>query len=118
VAKAKLDSYENQALLSVALCVVGAISAAALAFFVLGAYEPDLGVRFQAGGRRWYAIIAASALALASSAIGLVVGFNSAGQKSNKLNERSWAGFFLNAGVFTAALCVFVFFWLMKLPVR
>lgn len=115
----RLDNYETQATLSVALAAFGGFCAVALAAAIVTAFDRELSVIiFRAGGPRHYAFYALAALAMSASGIGLVIGFNSAGQKSNKLSQRSWLGFFANAGALTLAACTFIFFWFFQYGMR
>jgi hypothetical protein len=114
---AKLNVYEKQALASAALAGLGLVSTLALAVFIFSVYQPEVGVPYRTGSLRFYAIVGAAGLACASGGIGFLVGLNSAGHKMNKRSQLSWLGFFTSAGVITVALCLFIFFWMMKDPV-
>jgi hypothetical protein len=56
-------------------------------------------------------------LAVGAGGIGLLVGFNSAGQRRNELSRLAWVGFFVNAGIVTIALCAGLFFYFTRHPV-
>jgi hypothetical protein len=114
---ARLNPYEKQALASAALAGLALLSTLALAVFIFSVYSPEMGVPYKQGGLRFYAIVGAAGLACAAGGIGFMVGLNSAGQKTNKRSQLSWLGFFASAGVLTVALCLFMFFWMLKDPV-
>lgn len=114
---AKLNVHEKQALASAALAGVGLLSTLALAVFIFSVYHPEVGVPYRTGGLRYIAILGATGLACTAGVIGLLVGLTSAGHKMNKRSQLSWLGFFTSAGVITVALCLFIFFWMMKDPV-
>ena len=56
-----------------------------------------------------------TALTVLLSTFGLVLGWNSAGQRRNDLQRRSWLGFFLGTGVLALAIVFLVAFWMLKL---
>lgn len=107
--------YELQALWSVILGAVGGLAALAAAAFVLTAFDfGNFVILYSPKGFRFLAILGSVGVACLASAIGLAIGFNSAGQRLNKKSGLSWMGFFLSASVFVLAMCVFVLFWLTK----
>jgi hypothetical protein len=110
----RINAYLLQARLSVALAICGAAFCLALAFGVATAFDPDMGVIYRSGGPRHYAILVTTFIAFSASAIGFSIGLNSADRKTNPSPRLSWVGFFMNAGVLTATLCVFAFFWFMR----
>ncbi len=111
------NAFEIQALASVGLLILGALCMFGLAFCLFTAFDPELGVVYKQNGMRWYAILGSTGLGLAASGIGMLVGFNSAGQKSNPRSKLSWIGFFANAGVVTFTMSLFVFFFFMRFAV-
>ncbi len=50
------------------------------------------------------------------SAVGLILGFNSAGQRRNELQKLSWISFFLGTAVLAGAAICLAMFWLWKNP--
>jgi hypothetical protein len=111
----KLKTYEDQAKLSVALGVLGALAAAALVallvwkfdhvtFFVTynsqGPFLPIFGLGFLGG--------------LATGVTGFFVGLHSAGQRRNTLSSLAWQGFFLNALVLTIVVSAAAFFFFTR----
>ncbi|MCK4659260.1 MAG: hypothetical protein KAV82_07025 [Phycisphaerae bacterium] len=49
------------------------------------------------------------------SLIGLVLGFNSAGQRRNNMQTRSWVAFFLGTAVLAGAVICLAMFWILKM---
>lgn len=60
-----------------------------------------------------YLVICAVTMVLA--VVGLVLGFNSAGQRRNEMQARSWLGFFVGTGSFSLAIVLFWAFWKLRL---
>ncbi len=50
------------------------------------------------------------------SAIGFLLGWNSAGQRRNNKPRRSWIGFFLGGSILTLELILFIAFYMLRLP--
>lgn len=116
--KKSLNTYENQARLSVIAAGVGALATVATivllarnftnlqTFYVV--YNPET---------LYLPALGASLLAaLGCGAIGFFVGLNSAGQKRNTQSKLAWMGFFFSAAVITLALCVGLFFFFARRP--
>lgn len=116
--KKSLNTYENQARISVIAAGVGALAAVATVallarnftdlqtFYVVynpqTMYLPAVGVGLLG--------------ALACGTIGFFVGLNSAGQKRNTQSKLAWMGFFCSAAVITLALCIGLFFYFTRRP--
>lgn len=112
---AKLNQHEKFARYSVMLAVVGGLAALAAVYGVFSAFRPqNFEVIYSPRSLRFPAILGSIFIAGAAGTAGFFLALSSAGQKRNKLVRMSWLGFFLNAGIVTVALCVFVFFWLAK----
>jgi hypothetical protein len=74
-------------------------------------FNPEAGMTVYRGAGAWLlALAAALGVGLLAGAIGLFLGLNGAGQKRNTQSGLAWMGFFLSAGVITAALVVAAFF--------
>ena len=50
------------------------------------------------------------------SVTGAVLGFNSAGQRRNELQRRSWTGFFLGTAAFAGAIICLAAFYFLRMP--
>jgi len=117
VAKKSQFTYENQAKLSVGLAGVGALAVVAPLVLIgvnfrsamaAGVYSPE--------GKWILAFVAALLGAMLATGVGLIIGFNSAGQKRNTKPRLSWIGFFVNAAVLTLALVAALAFFFMRMP--
>lgn len=117
MARKKLDTYENQAGLSLLLAVVSAVAAVGLALAVFTAYNAEFGVMYVASSLRYYAILLCMGGAMFAGGIALLIGFNSAGRKTNRRSQLSWLAFFISAGSLTVAASSFIFFWLLRFPI-
>ena len=62
-------------------------------------------------------ILGGCGLAMLLSFFGVVLGFNSAGQRRNDRQRQSWAGFFLGAVMLALALILLAGFWLLRQPI-
>lgn len=108
------EKFEQQARTSLILGAVAIFMAIAQAGAIFSAFRPaEFEVVMRAGGMRFYAILACTAISAISAVIGAYLGFESV-HKRNKNPSLSWAGFFLNTGALTVCLSVFVFFWFTK----
>lgn len=115
----KLSAYETQARLSVILAVIGAVFTAATAFAVFQKFDPGvMAVVYAGDSLRFPIIMAGTALAMSASGIGFFIGLNSAGQKRNTKSGLSWVGFFINAVLLTITVCVFIFFYFVRMAVE
>jgi hypothetical protein len=113
-----LKAYENQARLSIMLGVISAAAALAGAALVAQRFSFEhFWTSYNAKTIRLPMILATILVALVAGAAGVLLGLNSAGQRRNSKSKLSWTGFFLNAGMITLALCVFVFFWITKFDI-
>jgi len=112
-------SYETQAKISVALAIVGGLSAVVAAACILQRLDLETFLfTYEAQGRRFLVIMAGLAVGLVTGGIGFLVGLNSAGQRLNKQNRLSWTGFFLSAAVIALTLCVGILLWGTRNPVH
>lgn len=113
-----LRKYENQAVFSVAMAVVGAVCALASALIVLKRFNWEhFTLTYNRSGKLVIIFAASMLLAMGASAIGFGMGFNSAGQKRNTKSRLSWLGFFLSAGAIALALIVAIFFAITRDPI-
>lgn len=110
--RVKLSSYEGQALLSVVLAGMGGLFVILAAAFIIGAFNREhFEILYRQGSPRFFSIVLSLAVAGFSSAIGFILGLNSAGQRRNTASARSWRGFFANAVVVTLSMALVVFFY-------
>jgi hypothetical protein len=107
----KLSKYEDQALLSLILAIVAALSIVLTIGLLFRNFNMETFYVSYSNQGMWLPAMAGSLMfALLVSAVGFFIGLNSAGQKRNKRNRMSWQGFFLNALVITVAMSAGIFF--------
>lgn len=115
----KLNAHEKQAKLSLLLAGISILFAVGLTGLIFRNFHAQFfEVIYDANGRFYPIILATIAVAGITSAIGFLIGLNSAGQKRNTLSKLSWQGFFVNAIALTLTLCMALFFFLTKLGVQ
>lgn len=51
------------------------------------------------------------------SVLGIGLGFNSAGQRRNNEQKKSWLGFFIGTGVLSLAIILFFAYWTLRLQI-
>jgi hypothetical protein len=114
----KLNSYEGQAVMSVALAGVGVLAAVGVCFIVFTRFDPSTFFVSYSPKSMFLPVLAVGLLAgLAAGTIGFFVALNSAGQKRNTKSKLAWQGFFLNALVLTVMLSVGIFFFFTRMAI-
>jgi hypothetical protein len=111
----KLNTYENQAKLSVVLGLVG--SAALLGVIVMMRKNFDAATFYITYNTAslWLPLLGSGLLVgLLAGAAGFFVALNSAGQRRNIQSSLAWKGFFLNAIVITGLLAASIFFYFTR----
>jgi asparagine N-glycosylation enzyme membrane subunit Stt3 len=117
VAKKSQFTYENQAKLSVGLGGLGGLAILGVLALIAKNFHRELPAIIYNPEGKWILVFGLGMLgALVTSAAGLLVGLNSAGQKRNTQTRLSWIGFFVNAGLLTLALIAGLAFYLMRMP--
>ena len=115
--KLNLRSFENQAMISVALAGAAGLCAIAGVFSVLYRFNwQDFILTYNSRGLRIVLIAGSLFLALSGSVVGFCVAFNSAGRRRNKKSRLSWIGFFLNAAILAVTLMASFFFLFTRNP--
>lgn len=110
-----LRKYENQAKLSVSLAIFSVVCAIGAIGLLLRNFEPADRFTYYSPRSLWFpAMLGMLFFALATGAIGFLVGLLSAGQRRNQAVGTSWAGFFLSAASITVALCAGLFFYFTR----
>jgi len=113
-----LRKYEVQARYSAALAVCSLAPCAFALLLVWKRFDLTLGrIVYGAQGRFVLAFAGCVLASLAASALGFVLGWNSAGQRRNEKSARSWAGFFIGGGVLTLDLILLIAFYMLRLKV-
>ncbi len=117
MARGSLRRYDVQATWSVIMSVAAVLPMAAVVAVSVLRYEPSMKAivfgnqLFQPG------VLLSTAAAMFFSTIGIILGVNSAGQRRNEHQRRSWTGFFLGVVVLSLTIIAFAGFWMLKLKV-
>jgi hypothetical protein len=119
VAAPSFRRYDVQAKYSV---IASTIAIGPLLLAVFGTwrqFEPKLvAIKYNESGMYPFLFLACVAVAMLLSAIGLSLGFNSAGQRRNNEQRKSWTGFFLGTGVLCLSVIIFAAFAMLRLPIK
>ncbi len=111
----RLNTYENQAKLSVALGVVGLLALLALAVLMRRNFDGATFYMTFNAESMFQPLIGLGILAgLLTGSVGFFVGLNSAGQRRNTQSGLAWKGFFLNAIALTGILAAAIFFYFTR----
>lgn len=111
----RLNTYENQAKLSVALGVLGLLALAALAVLMRRNFDRATFYMTFNAESMFQPLVGLSILAgLLVGSVGFFVGLNSAGQRRNTKSSLAWKGFFLNAIAVTGILASAIFFYFTR----
>ena len=119
MASRSLRRYDVQAKVSLVTSVLGCIGVLGLIVLLARNYDSGLSViTYRTGTLYAPAFLLGTAVTMLLSAIGLVMGFSSAGQRRNTMQGRSWAAFFVSTAVLAGAIICFTMFWRlgMRLP--
>lgn len=110
-----LRRFDVQAKYAAVLAVVSVLPLLAAIAVALRNYKSDLGrIIYQNSGYAM-ALLGCAAAAMGLSAIAVVLGFNSAGQRINEKQNLSWLGFFLGGSVLTLSFIVVIAFWMLRI---
>lgn len=115
MAVTKANTYEKQAIWSLACASVGV--AAGLATAVLLLYKLDFEaftVQIPRHGRAFPMMLAGVGVACLFGVVAFVVGFSSAGHSRNKHSNLSWMGFFLGAVAVALGFASITFYYFTK----
>lgn len=110
-------TYEDQAKFSVVLGAIASVAALVALGLILQRFDWSAFMIPMKSKLRLVAILGAIGVAGLLSTAGFFVSLNTAGQKRNKNQSLSWAGFFFNAAVLTVAACMAIVFMMTKLSV-
>jgi hypothetical protein len=111
--------FDVQARYSLPISLVSALPLALAVFAAAARYDHELrAIQFGSASLFRPAFLACVALAFLFAAVGAALGFNSAGQRRNHLQSRSWAGFFFGMAICSLSIVTLAAFWLLKLPVE
>ena len=118
MASRSLRRYDVQARVSLIVSILAGLGLLVLLRLLLRNYDSDLGaVKFGKESLFSPLYFLATAATMLLSTVGLVLGFNSAGQRRNNMPRRSWAAFFLGAVSLAGSIICVAMFWLLQLKV-
>ena len=114
-----LRRFDVQATYASVLAIISAAPALAAATLMWRRYNPELGqVVYGSGSRFLPVFLGIILISMLFSAVGLLLGWNSAGQRRNDKPARSWIGFFLGGGVLTFDLILLIAFYMLRLELE
>ncbi len=116
MASRSLRRYDVQARASLIVSILSVLAMASLALLLLRNYDFDLHAVIYAK-KSYYSpmFFAGTSATMLLSAIGLVLGFNSAGQRRNDVQTRSWIAYFLSVAVLSGSIVCFCIFWFCQM---
>lgn len=113
-----LRRYDVQAGYAFVLAVLSIIPLVAAIGLTLRNYEPDL-AQIVYGSKKYQVIHHGCVLAaMGLSFVAVVMGWNSAGERRNDKQHKSWVGFFVGGIVFTLTIIVMIAFYMLRLEQR
>lgn len=115
MAKASLRRFDVQAKWSIRLSALSVVTCALVAVLLARNWSSSLQQIVYGNPIYQFVILGVSALTMLLSFFGIVLGFNSAGQRRNEKQRLSWAGFFLGTGVLSLAFILLAAFMLLRL---
>lgn len=111
--------FDVQARYSVIASVGSIVPLAAATFAILSRYNPELqAIQFGKTSMFKPAFLACIALACLLAVAGAGLGINSAGQRRNTEQRKSWIGFFIGAAALSLSIIVFAAFAFLRLSVE
>ena len=118
MARLNLRRYDVQASVSLYLSAASVVFVMGAAFMLFYRYDPESRtVIYMVGTPRWFLLMACAGLAGLLSLLGLSLGANSAGQRRNDKQKRSWIGFFIGAFVLTMTIILLAIYVVRGEPV-
>ena len=119
MASRSLRRFDVQAKVSLIISILAGVCFVTLVVLFARNYSSELGaVIYRTGSLFAPLFLVGTAATMLFSTVGLVLGFNSAGQRRNDLQGRSWAGFFLGTAFLAGAIICFALFWLLRMPLK
>ncbi len=115
MARISLRRYDVQATYAVALALISLIPVAGALYLVCRNYRSEFRAIIYSSEYYLPALLACLAVAVLVSLVALILGFNSAGQRRNERQFRSWFGFLLGGASLTAAIVVGIAFVMLRL---
>lgn len=112
----RLRRFDVQAGYGCVLSLVSLVPFGGAATLAFRNYDHELGQIVYGEEGLWLPAFAGCLLlSMAPSAVGMLLGWSSAGQRRNDRPARSWVGFFVGGGVFTFSLILVIAFWMLRL---
>ncbi|MCH7702220.1 MAG: hypothetical protein IID37_11080 [Planctomycetes bacterium] len=116
MARGTLRRFDTQAKASWIVSLAAAAGVVVLVFLAGRNLDTELRViRFSPDSMYKPLYLGICAVTMLLAVVGLVLGFNSAGQRRNEMQTRSWLGFFIGTGSFSLAIVLFWVFWKLQL---
>lgn len=113
-----LRRYDVQARVGLWTSIVAALPLLAAALQSYLRYDHQLrAIQYGQQGRFKMAFLVCVVLAMMLSVIGLGLGFNSAGQRRNKEQHKSWLGLFIGTAVLSFSIILFFAFQKLKFEI-
>lgn len=114
-----LRRYDVQAKYAFALAMVSIVPGIAALWLGWRRFDADLGrIIYGSQGRFMLAFLGCVVLSTAPAALGLVMGWSSAGQRRNDQSRRSWIAFFVGGSVLTLNLVLLIAFFMLRLQAQ
>jgi hypothetical protein len=108
--------FDVQARFALALSVFSVAPMSGAVFLAYRRYHHELAQIIYRQGSLFLPIFGALImLSMAPSALGMLLGWSSAGQRRNETQAKSWTGFFLGGTVLTLDLILGIAFWMLRL---
>jgi len=114
VAKGSIRRFDVQAKWAAWLALASIVPCVMMAGLIGRNWQPDINQIVFGNPVFQFIFFACAGTAMLLSTFGVALGYNSAGQRRNNLQRRSWLGFFLGAGTLAVAFILLAAFWLLK----
>lgn len=116
MASMKVNTYEKQAMYSMACACVAILAAlATVALIVRNLDFETWTLSMPRTGPSFKLMLVGVAGACLLGTVGFFVGFSSAGHSRNKRSGLSWLGFFLSAAAVSLGMSAFIFYYFTRL---
>lgn len=118
MAAMNLRRYDVQATYATVLSLVSVVPFLGALVLAASRFDPQLAqIRYGSEGKFVVAFASCVLISMAPSAIGFALGWNSAGQRRNDKQGRSWTGFFVGGLVLTLDLVLLLAFYKLRLVI-
>jgi hypothetical protein len=110
--------YDVQAKWSVILSFAAVFPLMAVVTVLILRYRPDMKAIVFGNPLYQPGVMVSTAAAIGLACLGIILGINSAGQRRNEHQRRSWTGFFIGVLVLSLAIIAFAGFWMLRLKLE